>query len=37
MAARRLIARGISPSQEEAMDLSFDFKSLLKAADSAGA
>jgi NADPH-dependent 2,4-dienoyl-CoA reductase/sulfur reductase-like enzyme len=37
MAARRLIAGGISPSREEVMDLSFDFKSLLKAANSAGA
>ncbi|MEH2512699.1 3-phenylpropionate/trans-cinnamate dioxygenase ferredoxin reductase subunit [Nitrobacteraceae bacterium AZCC 1564] len=37
MAARRLIAGGISPSQEEVADLSFDFKSLLKAANSAGA
>ena len=37
MAARRLIGGGISPSPEEVMDLSFDFKSLLKAADSAGA
>lgn len=37
MAARRLIAGGISPSPEEAADLSFDFKSLLKAVSGAGA
>jgi NADPH-dependent 2,4-dienoyl-CoA reductase/sulfur reductase-like enzyme len=37
MAARRLIASGISPSPEEVTDLSFDFKSVLKAANSAGA
>lgn len=30
MAARRLIGSGISPSPEQAADLSFDFKSLLK-------
>lgn len=31
MAARRLIGSGISPSPEQAADLAFDFKSLLKA------
>lgn len=30
MAARRLIGSGVSPSPEQAADLSFDFKSLLK-------
>jgi 3-phenylpropionate/trans-cinnamate dioxygenase ferredoxin reductase subunit len=34
MAARRLIAGGISPSPLEVSDLSFDFKSLLKATNS---
>jgi len=37
MAARRLIGDGISPSPEQAADLSFDFKSLLRTANGAGA
>lgn len=37
MAARRLIAAGLSPSPNEVIDPSFDFKSLLKAASGAGA
>jgi len=37
MAARRLIGSGISPSPEQAADLSFDFKSLLTAINTAGA
>jgi len=35
MAARRLIAAGISPSPEQAADSSFDIKSLLKTIDKA--
>jgi 3-phenylpropionate/trans-cinnamate dioxygenase ferredoxin reductase component len=35
MAARRLIAAGISPSREQAADSSFDIKSLLKTIDKA--
>lgn len=37
MAARRLIASGVSPSPEQAADLSFDFKSLLTATSAADA
>ena len=37
MAARRLIAKGVSPSPDEAKDESFDLKTLVKAADKAGA
>lgn len=37
MAARRMIGSGISPTPEQAADLSFDFKSALKAANGAGA
>ncbi|QOZ10768.1 NAD(P)/FAD-dependent oxidoreductase [Bradyrhizobium sp. CCBAU 51765] len=37
MAARRLIAAGISPAPEQAADASFDLKSLVTAADKAGA
>ena len=37
MAARRLIGSGISPSPEQAADLSFDFKSLLTTINAAGA
>jgi NADPH-dependent 2,4-dienoyl-CoA reductase/sulfur reductase-like enzyme len=37
MAARRLIAGGISPSPEAVADPSFDFKSLLQATNRAGA
>jgi 3-phenylpropionate/trans-cinnamate dioxygenase ferredoxin reductase subunit len=37
MAARRLIAAGVSPAPEEAEDLSFDLKSLVKTIDKAGA
>jgi 3-phenylpropionate/trans-cinnamate dioxygenase ferredoxin reductase subunit len=37
MAARRLIAMGVSPSPEQAEDPSFDLKSLLRAAQRAGA
>lgn len=37
MAARRLIGGGISPSPDQATDLSFDFKSLLTTANAAGA
>jgi 3-phenylpropionate/trans-cinnamate dioxygenase ferredoxin reductase subunit len=35
MAARRLIAAGISPTPGQAADSSFDIKSLLKAIDKA--
>ncbi|MES2599737.1 MAG: FAD-dependent oxidoreductase [Pseudomonadota bacterium] len=37
MAARRLIGSGISPTPEQAADLSFDFKSLLTTINTAGA
>jgi 3-phenylpropionate/trans-cinnamate dioxygenase ferredoxin reductase subunit len=37
MASRRLIAAGVSPSPEDAENLSFDLKSLVKAIDRAGA
>lgn len=37
MAARRLIGSGVSPTPEQAADLSFDFKSLLKATNANGA
>ncbi|MCA1425029.1 MULTISPECIES: FAD-dependent oxidoreductase [unclassified Bradyrhizobium] len=37
MAARRLIAAGISPAPEQAADPSFDLKSLVTAGDKAGA
>jgi NADPH-dependent 2,4-dienoyl-CoA reductase/sulfur reductase-like enzyme len=37
MAARRLIGNGISPTPEQAADLSFDFKSLLTTINAAGA
>jgi 3-phenylpropionate/trans-cinnamate dioxygenase ferredoxin reductase subunit len=37
MAARRLIAKGVSLSPDEAKDESFDLKTLVKAADKAGA
>jgi NADPH-dependent 2,4-dienoyl-CoA reductase/sulfur reductase-like enzyme len=37
MAARRLIGGGISPSPEQAADLSFDFKSLLTPIKATGA
>jgi 3-phenylpropionate/trans-cinnamate dioxygenase ferredoxin reductase subunit len=37
MASRRLIAAGVSPSPEDAENLSFDLKSLVKAIDKAGA
>jgi 3-phenylpropionate/trans-cinnamate dioxygenase ferredoxin reductase component len=36
MAARRMIAGGISPSPDQIRDASFDFKSLLKSANGAG-
>jgi 3-phenylpropionate/trans-cinnamate dioxygenase ferredoxin reductase subunit len=36
MAARRMIASGISPSPDRVRDASFDFKSLLKSANGAG-
>ncbi|MBR0873214.1 FAD-dependent oxidoreductase [Bradyrhizobium tropiciagri] len=36
MAARRLIARGVSPSPEQAEDPSFDLKSLVTGGDKAG-
>ena len=37
MAARRLIAKGVSLSPDEAKDESFDLKTLVKAADKTGA
>jgi 3-phenylpropionate/trans-cinnamate dioxygenase ferredoxin reductase subunit len=37
LAARRFIAAGRFPSPEEAEDLSFDLKSMVKAIDKAGA
>jgi 3-phenylpropionate/trans-cinnamate dioxygenase ferredoxin reductase subunit len=36
MAARRLIAKGVSISPDQAKDDSFDLKTLVKAADKAG-